>query len=158
MRPGARSSVNAPILYLACLAAALSSCAVRRELVVVSDPPGAILQLDEVIVGTTPYQRSFEDYGTRRVTLQRSGFRTRSELIDVRPPWYSYFPLDLVSEVLLPFGWKDRQEFRFKLEPEVGRTAEPDLEPVHERAERLRRAGPEGPQPVKAPPRVEPQG
>jgi hypothetical protein len=158
MRDGARSAVHAPLLVLACLAAALAGCAVRRELVVVSEPPGAILQLDEVIVGTTPYQRSFDDYGTRRITLQRTGFRTRSELIDVRPPWYSRFPLDFVSEVLLPFGWKDRQEFRFKLEPEVGRAAEPDLEPVLERAERLRRAGPEGPQPVKPPPRVEPQG
>src|SRR5258708_4321622 len=88
-----------------------SSCAVQRELVVISEPPGAIVRLDETIVGTTPYRHAFEDYGSRRVTLYRSGFRTTSEVVKLSPPWFDVFPLDFISEVLVPIGWKDRHEF-----------------------------------------------
>jgi len=107
------------------------------------------VRLDETIVGTTPYEHSFEDYGSRRVTLYRSGYRTTSEIVKLSPPWYAYFPLDFISEVLVPIGWKDVHEFEFKLEPDTGPSVEPDLAPVLERAERLRHAGPEGPEAPK---------
>ena len=122
-----------------------------------SDPPGAIVRLDETIVGTTPYRHSFEDYGSRRVTLYRTGYRTTSEIVKLSPPWFDYFPLDFVSEVLIPIGWKDFHEYHFQLQPDVGPIAEPDLQPVLDRAERLRHAGPEGPEPPK-PPKTEPPG
>jgi hypothetical protein len=134
----------------------LASCAVQRQLVIDSDPPGAIVRLDETIVGTTPYEHSFDDYGSRRITLYRTGFRTTSEIVKLSPPWYGYFPLDFISEVLIPIGWKDRHEFQFKLEPDTGTAVEPDLGPVLERAERLRHAGPEGPEVPKS--KAEPPG
>jgi hypothetical protein len=137
--------------------ALLSSCAAQREIVVLSDPPGAIVRLDETIVGTTPYRHGFEDYGSRRITLYRSGYRTTSEIVKISPPWFAYFPLDYISEVLIPIGWKDMHEFHFTLEPESGPMTEPDIAPVLERAELLRHAGPEGPQPPK-PPKPEPPG
>jgi len=115
------------------------------------------VRLDETIVGATPYHHSFDDYGSRRVTLYRSGYRTASEIVKLSPPWYAHFQLDFISEVLIPVGWSDRHEFHFKLEPDIGPSVEPDIGPVLERAQRLRHAGPEGPEPPK-PPKPEPQG
>jgi hypothetical protein len=134
-----------------CAAILCAGCAAQHELIVLSDPPGAIVRLDETIVGTTPHRQNFEDYGSRRITLYRNGYRTTSEIVKISPPWYAYFPLDFISEVLIPVGWKDSHEFHFQLELDDTSAAEPDIQPVLERAELLRHAGPEGPEPHKTP-------
>jgi hypothetical protein len=162
-RPHSRTRRNAnritALIGCMCTVAVLTSCAAKRELVVLSDPPGAIVRLDERIVGMTPYHHPFEEYGSRRLTLYRTGYRTLSELVKLKPPWYAYFPLDYISEVLIPIGWHDTHEFRFTLEPDTTPMVEPDVTPVLERAERLRRAGPEGPEPPKSKPKkTEPPG
>jgi hypothetical protein len=141
---------------LGCAVAALASgCAARRELVIESDPPGALVRLDDTIVGTTPFETLFDAYGTRRVTLYREGYRTATKEIDLAPPWYAYFPLDIVSEVLLPFGWRYRHEEKFTLEPEGGRVTVSDLSAILEHAQQLRLAEPSGPRP--APPKKTPE-
>jgi hypothetical protein len=127
------------------------SCAVHRELVVLSDPPGAAVRLDQKIVGQTPYRTEFDAFGTRRVTLYREGYRAWSEQVKLVEPWYARFPLDFFSEVLLPIGWHYRKVVRVSLEPESGAVTQPDLDKVLERAEELRKAGPEGPQRAKPP-------
>ncbi len=137
------------LLILASLA---SSCAVHRELVVLSDPPGAAVRLDQKMVGETPYHTEFDSFGTRRVTLYREGYRAWSEPVKLVEPWYARFPLDFFSEVLLPFGWHYRKVVHVSLEPESGAVTQPDLDKVLERAEELRKAGPEGPQRAKPPP------
>jgi hypothetical protein len=134
------------------LLALLASCAAERTLVITSDPPGALVRLDDTIVGTTPYTQRFDDYGTRRITLYREGYRTTSKRILIEGPWYAQFPLDLISEVLLPFGWKDRHAEHITLEPESGAVSAPDLNEVLERAEALRLAEPTGPRPSTRPP------
>lgn len=128
--------------------ALLASCRAERHLVFESDPPGATVRLDDQIVGQTPLDLRFEHYGVRQLTVYREGFRTLSENIHVETPWFSVFPLDLVSEVLLPFGWEDIHRYRIDLEPESGRVTDDDLGEVLRRAESLRRAGPSGPAPL----------
>jgi hypothetical protein len=108
-------------------------------------PPGATVRLDDEIVGRTPLDLRFENYGTHQLTIYREGYRTYSEDIAVETPWYSYFPLDFITEVLLPFGWRDYHRFEIALEPESGRVTGGDLEAVMKRAEALRHAGPAGP-------------
>jgi hypothetical protein len=132
-----------------------TGCAVHRELVVVSDPPGATVRLDQQMVGFTPYSTEFEAFGTRRVTLYRQGYRTWSESIPIEAPWYALFPFDLFSEVLLPFGWTYTKKVEVTLEPQSGPVTAPDLEKVLEQAEQLRKAGPEGPR-RQPPPDKEP--
>ena len=129
-------------------AIALAGCAAKRELVIVSDPPGALVRLDDEVVGLTPYQERFLAYGTRRVTLYRDGYRTSSRQVRLDPPWYARFPIDVFSEVLFPIGWQDRHVVRAVLEPESGDVPLPDFERVLARAESLRLAGPEGPRPL----------
>lgn len=140
-------------LWLSCTALTLllGSCAVRRELSVRSTPPGALVRVDDELVGLTPLTFRFEDYGSRLVTFYKEGYRTRSTRIRLRAPWYLRFPVDFVTELLLPFGWRDRREITLELTPESGVVADPDFQLVRARAERLRRAGPEGPGPLEIP-------
>lgn len=132
------------------LALALVSCAAQRELVIDSTPPGALVRLDDSVVGTTPFHTTFDAYGTRRVTLYKDGFRSQTRLVEIKPPWYGRFPFDIVSEVLLPVGWPDRHEESFELVAESGTVTIPDLTEVLKRAENLRLAEPTGPRPSNA--------
>jgi len=132
---------------LACflLALPLAGCRAERHLVFVSEPPGAHVRLDGKVVGRTPLDLRFEHYGTRRISIYRSGYRSHDEVIEVETPWFFVFPLDYVSEILLPFGWEDIHRFEVVLEPQTGEVTEGDMESVLGRAERLRRGGPAGP-------------
>jgi len=129
------------------------ACQAERRLVITSEPPGADVRLDGAPVGKTPLRIEFQDYGTRRVTMYKDGFLTHSQVVEVRGPWYARFPIDIFSEVLLPIGWKDVHRVHAQLEPGQGTIPAPDLRSVLDRAERLRRAGPEGPPPL--PPEAE---
>ena len=145
-------SGRASRILLPMLLAASAGCAAQRTLSVVSDPPGATLRIDDRIVGPTPYTEKFSEYGTRRITLYKAGYHSRSEVVELRAPWYATFPIDLVSEILLPFGWKDPHLVKLQLEAVKGEVTMPDLTPVLERAQALRLAGPDGPS--QLPPRT----
>ena len=133
-------------LFLAlALVPALLSCQAKRLLVVTSEPPGARVLLDGTELGHTPLTEPFLHYGTRRLTYYLDGYLTHSEVIEMRPPWYGRFPLDIVSEILLPLGWRDEHPYHAELELGHSRIAEPDLESVLRRSDTLRTAGPEGP-------------
>lgn len=133
------------------LGSLLPGCAVRRELSIRTEPPGVQVRFDDRLVGETPLRLRFQHYGSRRITLYKEGYRTRSTRIRLRPPWYLRFPLDLVTEVLLPFGWRDHRRVTLELSPQSGTVTEPDFQLVRARAERIRRAGPEGPGPLDIP-------
>ena len=126
-------------------AVVVTACATKRTLTIRSEPPGAAVRLDHEIVGTTPVTVRFLHYGDRRLTLYLDGYRTRSERVHVGAPWWATFPIDLFTEVLLPFGWEDRHVVHFQLEPGGTEADQPELRRVLERAEVLRRAGPTGP-------------
>ncbi len=128
-----------------------AGCAARRHLVIESDPPGAEIRLDDRRVGRTPQTVDFAHYGVRRVTLHLDGYRTYTERVALSAPWYARFPFDIVSEVLLPFGWRDRRELHVRLEPGEEVMSRPGLRSVLERADVLRRAGPFGPKDLPRP-------
>ena len=127
------------------LALALSACRTRRYLEITSQPPGAQVRVDDEAVGVTPVRVPFEHFGTRRVTYYLPGYRTTTRRIRVRAPWYARFPLDIVSEVLLPFGLRDRRKVNEQLVPGQDVMSLPSLRSVIERANALRQSGPEGP-------------
>ena len=130
------------MLALALLAPA---CRAQRYLQITSAPPGAEVRLDDEAVGITPVRVPFEHYGTRRLTFHLAGYRTASRRVHLRPKWYARFPLDIVTEVLLPFGLKVRRRVHQELVPGEEVMSLPSLRSVIERANALRHAGPEGP-------------
>ncbi len=127
-----------PIVRFGLLALLASSCAARRLLNVTSEPPGATVELDGQRIGTTPVEIEFQHYGVRQVTVSLSGRATWTKNVRLRAPWYGRFPMDIVSEILLPVGWVDRHKVHAALEPQQGVVADPQLQAVLARARALR--------------------
>ncbi len=142
-RAKVRFGARWPILAAGALL--LGACQAQRSLRITSVPSGAQCRVDGEILGTTPVEMDFVHYGGRRVTLYLEGYLTDSRVVDLSPPWFGYFPFDIFSEVLFPIGWQDRHQVQVVMQPGLDTISEPDLQSVLDRAESLRRAGPEGP-------------
>ncbi|MBI3463178.1 MAG: PEGA domain-containing protein [Planctomycetes bacterium] len=99
-----------------CLAAA--GC-VQRRMTIRSNPPGAMVYIDDYPIGITPVSTSFVYYGTRKIRLVKDGFQTLTLMQPVRPPLYQVFPLDFVSENLVPYEIRDERAFEYQLAPEM---------------------------------------
>jgi hypothetical protein len=112
------------------------------------------VRLDDRVVGETPLDLPFVHHGTRRVSCTLEGYRPVSRVVAIDAPWWARFPLDLFSEVLLPFGWRDIHRVEVELEVAGGELGESELRALLRKAETLRRAGPTGPRPLKPPPAI----
>jgi len=98
-----------------CVAA--SGC-VQRRLLIRSDPPGAVVYVDDYEVGTTPASTSFTYYGTRKIRLVKDGCETLTVMQSIPPPWYQIPPLDFITENFVPGKIRDRQQLYYRLEPQ----------------------------------------
>ena len=114
----------------------LGGC-VERLVTVRSDPPGAMVKLDDEEVGPTPCEVGYTWYGTREISVELPGHRSVRRLVDLPPPWWQFFPLDLMTDVVVPFTIRDQVNLRCSLEPEPA-TRE-DATGVLKRAAELRR-------------------
>lgn len=126
---------------------ASSSGCVRRRLTVRSNPPGAMVYIDDQQIGITPVSTSFTYYGTRKVRLVKDGYETVTKLTNVNAPWYQVPPLDFFSENLAGREIRDERILEFNLQPQqvVPRTE------LLSRAENLRQSALQGfvaPQPT----------
>jgi len=83
-----------------------------------SDPPGAVVFVDDYEIGTTPVATNFTYYGTRKIRLVKDGFETRTVMQSIPAPWYQIAPLDFFSENLVPAEINDRREFNYRLVPQ----------------------------------------
>jgi hypothetical protein len=121
---------------------ALGGC-VERFISVRSDPPGAIVTLDDQKIGPTPVEIPYTWYGMRLLSVDLPGYTPVRETIALNPPWWQFPPIDFITDVLVPATITDRTEFSYFLEKV---TAQPDkeLEAVKGRAAELREkaAGP----------------
>ena len=87
---------------------------VRRELTLTSNPPGALVYLNDEEVGRTPLTREFTWYGTYDVQVRLEGHETVDTRTKVIAPWWQWVPFDLVAEL---FPLTDRQSFSYSLRP-----------------------------------------
>lgn len=88
-----------------CLLLAAAACVgcVRRQLEILSRPPGATVTFDgKVLEQRTPVRVPFTWYGTHEIILEKEGYHRERLVAHVRPPWYERFPIDLFSENLWP--------------------------------------------------------
>ena len=90
---------------------------------------------------------------------QGVGYQTQQIDQDIPTPWYQYFPLDFISEVLVPFQIEDVHHFPvFKLMP----VEQPRVEDLLGDSDNLRNRGhnlppPPGGYPPPGPPVVRPE-
>ncbi len=133
------------LLLVLLLAPLTAACRAERYMSITSAPPGAAVRLDDQPVGVTPVRVPFEHYGTRRLTFYLPGYRTASRKVRLRAPWHARFPVDILTEVLLPLGLTDRRRVHEELVPGQEVMSGPSLRSVIERANFLRQSGPEGP-------------
>ena len=97
----------------------LSSGCVRRRLTVRSDPPGALVYVDDQEIGRTPVATPFTYYGTRKFRLAKDGFETVTVNQKFSPPWYQIPPLDFFTENLWPTEIRDERAVDFELTPQA---------------------------------------
>jgi PEGA domain len=122
-------------VLVAMLGLVCTGCGVERTLTIESDPPGAMVTLNDQEIGRTPVTRDFVWYGTYDVELREDGYKTLKTTGQVWAPWWQVPPIDLAAE-LAPMQSHDHHVLHYTL------LAEPDTEPnplgMLVRAERLR--------------------
>lgn len=143
-----------PVLVALVLVATAGGC-VQRRMTIRSNPPGALVYVDDYQIGTTPVSTDFVYYGTRKIRLVKDGFETLTVRQPIPVPWYEVFPLDFVSENLWPWEIRDERVVDLAMAPVESQPAEL----VVARAQTARLAAgslppvPASPLPVVIPPR-----
>ncbi len=123
----------------------LGGC-VQRRMTVRSNPPGALVYVDDYQLGTTPVSHDFVYYGTRKIRLVKDGYETLTVRQPFPLPWYQIFPLDFVTENLLPWEIRDERVVELAMVP----AASTPPESVVARAEQARRGAGSLPAPQPA--------
>mgnify|MGYP001572276338 CR=1 FL=1 len=139
-----------PRILVLLSALALAGC-VDRTLVVETDPPGALVYLDEEPVldvdgkpALSPVEIPFVHYGTREIVVRRDGYISEKRMVVISPPAYEVFPIDFFSELLVPYTFEDVHTVDFRLSPIPAPTpAERDA--LRARGEEFRRKYPTEP-------------
>jgi hypothetical protein len=98
---------------------ALASGCVERRMLIRSNPPGAMVYVDDYEIGTTPVSTNFTYYGTRKIRLVKDGCETLTVMQSIPPPWYEIFPLDFISENFVPGDIRDQRTFDYRLAPQL---------------------------------------
>jgi hypothetical protein len=106
------------MLLLGAALVAQGGC-VQRRLTIRSNPPGALVYIDDYPIGTTPVSTNFVYYGKRKVRLVLSGYETLTVIQPIPTPWYEYPGLDFFSENLVPGEIRDERVVDFELKPQV---------------------------------------
>jgi hypothetical protein len=106
------------LLLVAILVLTPGGC-VRRRLNVHSNPPGALVYVDNQQIGNTPCSVDFTYYGTREIRLVKPGFETLTVNQPIPTPWYEIPPLDFFSENLAMTKIRDNRTVSFNLAPQL---------------------------------------
>jgi len=96
----------------------LNAGCIRRRLTVRSDPPGALVYVDDQEVGITPVSVPFTHYGTRKIQLVQDGSETVTQLHTIKRPWYQYPIIDFFAENVYPREIRDEREVVFQMTPQ----------------------------------------
>lgn len=125
------------ILSVLALAALAQTGCVERRYVIVTDPPGAVVERDGQLLGAAPVDDHFVYYGKYRFKIVKPGYETLQVVQSIPAPWYEWPGIDFFSENVWPFHIVDRQEFRYQLVPLM----QPQTNDLLRQADNLRNRG-----------------
>ena len=121
-------------LVVTCVDVLPVTARVRRRLTIISNPPGAVVFVDDREIGVTPVSTSFTYYGTRKIQLVMEGFETLTVKRTFSPPWYQWPVIDFISENMIRRELRDERVVDFRMVPQ--RIVPSDV--LLQRAQRLR--------------------
>ncbi|MGD9644224.1 MAG: PEGA domain-containing protein [Pirellulales bacterium] len=101
---------------LIAVAPLLTGC-VQRRMTIRSNPPGALVYVDDYEIGRTPCSTQFTYYGKRKFRLVLDGYETLTVEQRMWFPWYQVIGVDFVAENLVPWEIRDERELAFNLQP-----------------------------------------
>lgn len=107
------------ITALVALLLLVSTGCVRRRLTVRTNPPGAVVTVDNQVIGTSPAATPFVYYGTREIRIEADNYRTETIRRRLNPPWYQWPGIDFVAETLWPGEFRDEQVIDIELVPKT---------------------------------------
>jgi hypothetical protein len=107
---------------------------VRRRMTVRTNPPGAMVSVDNQVIGPSPAATKFTYYGTREFRIEADGYRTETIRKRFNPPWYQWPGIDFIAETLWPGELRDERIIDVQLVPKTL----PSNEEVISRADGLR--------------------
>ena len=115
--------------------ALLASGCVHRSLTIRTDPPGAMVYLNDELKGQSPVSFDFLWYGTHRVIVKMDGYERVEDRKTIRTPIYLWIPLDFVAE-LLPLPIHQDYTWDYTLAPAAmpSAPAPPDAPPTPKEA------------------------
>ncbi len=116
---GAERRPSGAIWVFAAAAVLLLPGCVQRRLMIRSDPPGAMVYVDDYQIGSTPIATTFTYYGTRKIRLVKDGYQTLTVYERIDPPWYQVPPLDFFSENVVASEIRDMRVLDYQLVPQV---------------------------------------
>jgi hypothetical protein len=97
---------------------------VRRTLKITTEPPGALVHLNDQEIGRSPTEVDFTWYGDYDVVVRKEGYETLCTSWNVKAPWYQVIPMDFFAEVLWPGKVHDVHEGHFELTAAEAPTSE----------------------------------
>ena len=109
-------------------ATATSVGCVRRTLVITTEPPNALVFLNDQEIGRSKVSTDFLWYGDYDVVIRKSGYQTLKTHWKIKPPWYQFVLIDFFSEVLWPAHIHDMHTRDFVLDPQELPTSEEIIE------------------------------
>ncbi|MEM9166765.1 MAG: PEGA domain-containing protein [Planctomycetota bacterium] len=108
-RPAATTALALPALLL-------TGC-LERTITITSEPPGALVHLNDVELGRTPVTTEFRYFGVYDVRLAREGYEPVATARETGVPIWEYPGIDLLA-ILAPWRVQTSIEWEFALQPE----------------------------------------
>lgn len=122
----------------------LSVGCVTRTIIVETNPSHANVYIDDEFAGESPIEIPFTYYGTRKITIEKrdaDGKLTHERITvleKIKTPVYEVFPLDFVSDVILPLNIKDNHILNYDLVELAPLSRKEQQKSMLEHAEELR--------------------
>lgn len=89
---------------------------VRRRLTITSEPPGAIVYLNNKEIGKTPISQNFLHSGVYNIKCYKEGYEMNETYYKAGTPWYLYPGIDFFSQNFTPGELRDEQSGHIVLE------------------------------------------
>lgn len=110
------------LLVAAPLPSLLLAGCLERVMHVTTEPPGALVFINDQEVGRSPVQTPFRDFGTFDVRIELEGYEAIHVGRDAQAPFWEWPGIDLAAEAM-PFPIRTDVRWHFDLQPE---TTDPD--------------------------------